>query len=51
MDLYDILLIKNTATMEEISKAYKKLAKIHHPDKITGNTEKFQQINYAYNIL
>ena len=51
MDLYDILSIPHNATNDEISKAYKKLAKIYHPDKKTGNTEKFQQINYAYNIL
>lgn len=51
MDLYEILSIPPTSTNEEITKAYKKLAKIYHPDKKTGNTEKFQQINYAYNIL
>lgn len=51
MDLYDILSISPNATNEEIMKAYKKLAKIYHPDKKTGSTEKFQQINYAYNIL
>lgn len=51
MDLYDILLISNDSTPEQITKAYRKLAKIHHPDKATGDTEKFQQINYAYNIL
>ena len=51
MDLYDILSIPHNATNDDISKAYKKLAKIYHPDKKTGDTEKFQQINYAYNIL
>lgn len=51
MDLYEILSIPPNSSNEEITKAYKKLAKIHHPDKKTGNTEKFQQINYAYNIL
>jgi DnaJ-class molecular chaperone len=51
MDLYDILSIPYNASNVEITKAYKKLAKIYHPDKKTGSTEKFQQINYAYNIL
>ncbi len=51
MDLYEILSISPDATAAQITKAYRKLAKVHHPDKITGNTEKFQQINYAYNIL
>jgi curved DNA-binding protein CbpA len=27
------------------------MAKIYHPDKPNGSTEKFQQINYAYTIL
>ena len=51
MDLYEILSISPNATNDEIIKAYRKLAKIYHPDKSTGNTAKFQQINYAYNIL
>ena len=51
MDLYEILSLKSNASIEDIKKAYKKLAKIHHPDKPTGNTEHFQKINYAYNIL
>ena len=51
MDLYEILSIPNNASNEEITKAYRRLAKIYHPDKKTGNTERFQQVNYAYNIL
>jgi curved DNA-binding protein CbpA len=51
MDLYDILKVSPNCTMNEIKKSYYKLAKIHHPDKMNGNTETFQQINYAYNIL
>ncbi len=51
MDLYDILEIQPNATKDQITKAYRRLAKIYHPDKPTGNTEYFQQINYAYNIL
>ena len=33
MDYYNILEIDRNATQEDIKKAYKKLAKIHHPDK------------------
>lgn len=51
MDLYEILCIPPDSNKEDITKAYRKLAKLYHPDKVTGNTEKFQQINYAYNIL
>jgi DnaJ-class molecular chaperone len=51
MDLYDILEINRNATIYEIKKAYRKLALIYHPDKPTGNEEKFKQINIAYEIL
>ena len=52
MDLYNILNIKQDANITEIKKAYMKLAKIHHPDKNKDkNNVKFQEINYAYNIL
>jgi len=53
---YDILEITSSATDEEVKKAYREMAKKHHPDKV-GNlgedikkaaTEKFQKINAAY---
>ncbi|MGV8162869.1 MAG: J domain-containing protein [Candidatus Nanoarchaeia archaeon] len=34
-----------------INKAYKDLAKEHHPDTESGNTEKFKEINHAHKIL
>jgi len=34
-----------------INKAYKELAKHNHPDKETGNTEKFKEINKAHKTL
>ena len=52
---YDCLNLKPGATIDEIKKAYKKLALIYHPDKnITekkDTTEKFKQINIAYEVL
>ncbi len=50
MDLYEILNIPPDSNAETIKKTYRILAKQHHPDK-GGDKEKFQQINYAYNIL
>ncbi len=50
MDLYDILQISPDSNIDTIKKAYRNLAKQHHPDK-GGDKDKFQQINYAYNIL
>ena len=51
MDLYEILELKPNCKTSDIKKSYYRLAKIHHPDKKNGNTELFQKINYAYNIL
>jgi curved DNA-binding protein CbpA len=35
--------VPNTATTEEIKKAYKKLALVHHPDR-GGDEAKFKEI-------
>jgi|SaaInlStandDraft_6_1057023.scaffolds.fasta_scaffold06203_7 DnaJ-class molecular chaperone len=54
IDLYKILDLEYNATEDDIRKKYLKLAKIYHPDKCKDKdiaTKKFQEINYAYNIL
>jgi curved DNA-binding protein CbpA len=53
--LYEALGVKPDATSNEIRKAYYKLARETHPDKV-GDTdplakEKFQVIGHAYQIL
>src|SRR6266849_3031194 len=53
-DYYEILGVKKTATEEEIKKAYRNLAKKHHPDRNKGNKEaenKFKEISEAYAVL
>jgi hypothetical protein len=53
-DYYSILEIKSNARKEEIKAAYRRLAKLHHPDKDPGNSEaeaKFKSINEANEIL
>ncbi|CCD23921.1 type II HSP40 co-chaperone SIS1 NDAI_0C02610 [Naumovozyma dairenensis CBS 421] len=49
--LYDLLGVSPSANDQEIKKGYRKAALQYHPDKPTGNTEKFKQISEAYEIL
>lgn len=44
---YDTLGLNTQATDEEVKKAYRKLAMIHHPDK-GGDEKKFKEITEAY---
>ncbi len=53
-DPYKILGVPKTATEAEIKKAFRSLAKKHHPDKHAGDAaakKKFQEISGAYDIL
>ena len=47
---YDILWVSESASIEEIKKAFRKLAIKHHPDR-WWSKEKFQEINEAYQVL
>ena len=49
-NLYEVLGVSEDADDSEIKKAYRKKAQEHHPDK-GGDTEVFQEINKAYDIL
>jgi len=50
MTYYEILGVGNSATADEIKRAYRKLASQHHPDK-GGDKNKFQEIEQAYRTL
>jgi len=50
MDHYKTLGVNSTAVPDEIKKAYRKMASLHHPDK-GGNTAKFQEVQTAYDVL
>ncbi len=47
---YDILGVNEKSTSAEITKAFKDLAKKHHPDR-GGDESKFKEINEAHNTL
>jgi len=56
MDYYEILGIEKNSKSEEIRKAYYKLARENHPDKVDeidkeGANKKFQKIFEAYEVL
>lgn len=50
MNYYQILGVPESASQDDIKKAYKKLAMKHHPDR-GGDNKKFQEISQAYDTL
>lgn len=49
-DYYKTLGVSRTASADEIKKAFRKLARTHHPDA-GGDEQKFKEINEAYEVL
>jgi molecular chaperone DnaJ len=53
-NLYDTLGVSKSASADEIKKAYRKLARKHHPDANPGDSgaeEKFKEVQHAYDVL
>ncbi|HPF43083.1 MAG TPA: molecular chaperone DnaJ [Syntrophomonadaceae bacterium] len=53
-DFYEVLGVSKNATQEEIKKAYRQMARKHHPDVARDDenaAEKFKEINDAYEVL
>lgn len=53
-DYYEVLGVEKNATVEEIKKAYRKIAIKYHPDRNPGNKEaeeKFKEAAEAYDVL
>jgi len=50
-DYYNLLGVEKGASDAELKKAFRKKAQEFHPDKPTGDAEKFKAVNEAYSVL
>src|ERR1700675_751622 len=54
MDFYETLAVKREASADDIRKAYRKIARKHHPDLNPGDKaaeDRFKKVQEAYDVL
>ncbi len=51
VNLYDVLNVSHNATLKEIRDSYRNLVKIYHPDRPGGDSEMFELVTQAYEVL
>ena len=51
MSYYNILEVNKNSDSDEIKRAYRRKSMLYHPDKPNGDSEKFKEINSAYETL
>jgi molecular chaperone DnaJ len=50
-DYYEILGLEKGSSKEEVKKAFRKMAAKYHPDKSSGDEEKYKEVTEAYAVL
>ena len=50
-DYYNIFGLERGASKDEVKKAFRKMAAKYHPDKKTGDEEKYKEVTEAYAVL
>jgi molecular chaperone DnaJ len=51
-DYYDVLGVPDTASSDDIVRAYRRLAREHHPDRNpVGGSARFQEVRHAYDVI
>lgn len=50
-DYYAVLGVASNASEKDITKAYRKLAREHHPDAAGGDEDRFKEISAAYDVI